>query len=130
MSTTAARYVSRFGAGVDDGGKGDKNFLGGKGTNVDGMPAIGLPVPPGFTITTEVCTFYYNHGRKYPPQLKTEVNAALRRAEPEGGGEGGCSRPLALWRIQGSLRGGLLRASQRSRRQAALVRHHLRRDER
>ena len=48
------RYVYRFGGSVDDQGAGNKNLLGGKGANLDGMAAIGLPVPPGFTITTEV----------------------------------------------------------------------------
>ena len=73
MSTTATRYVYRFGGGVDDGGKGDKNLLGGKGANLDGMAAIGLPVPPGFTITTEMCTRYYQDGGVYPESLKAEV---------------------------------------------------------
>ncbi|MGH6745550.1 pyruvate phosphate dikinase [Novosphingobium sp. PhB55] len=70
---TETRYVYRFGGGVDDGGKGDKNLLGGKGANLDGMAAIGLPVPPGFTITTEMCTRYYTDGGVYPESVKAEV---------------------------------------------------------
>jgi len=60
------RYVYRFGGGVNDGGMGDKNLLGGKGANLDGMASIGLPVPPGFTITTEMCTRYYVDGEISP----------------------------------------------------------------
>jgi pyruvate, orthophosphate dikinase len=67
------QYVYRFGGGVNDGGKGDKNLLGGKGANLDGMAAIGLPVPPGFTITTEMCTRYYQDGEVFPDSLRAEV---------------------------------------------------------
>src|SRR5215212_7780449 len=54
-----------------------KNLLGGKGANLAEMSNLGLPVPPGFTITTEVCTYYYDHGRSYPEELKTQVENAL-----------------------------------------------------
>ena len=63
------QYVYRFGGGVDDKGAGNKELLGGKGANLDGMAAIGLPVPPGFTITTEVCTAYYANGEAFPDGL-------------------------------------------------------------
>ena len=53
------RYVYRFGGGVSDGEAGNKNLLGGKGANLAEMASIGLPVPPGFTISTEVCALYY-----------------------------------------------------------------------
>ncbi|MFT3965661.1 MAG: pyruvate, phosphate dikinase [Sphingobium sp.] len=75
------RYVYRFGGGVDDGGKGDKNLLGGKGANLDGMAAIGLPVPPGFTITTEMCTRYYADGEVYPESLNAEVANGIAHIE-------------------------------------------------
>ncbi|MET0363882.1 MAG: pyruvate, phosphate dikinase [Sphingobium sp.] len=75
------RYVYRFGGGVDDGGKGDKNLLGGKGANLDGMAAIGLPVPPGFTLTTELCTRYYADGEKYPDSLQPEFAAGIAHIE-------------------------------------------------
>ncbi|HTH29480.1 MAG TPA: pyruvate, phosphate dikinase [Sphingobium sp.] len=79
------RYVYRFGGGVDDGAKagvgGDKNLLGGKGANLDGMAAIGLPVPPGFTITTELCTRYYADGQTYPESLKAEVAGGIAHIE-------------------------------------------------
>jgi len=75
------RYVYRFGGGVNDGGKGDKNLLGGKGANLDGMAAIGLPVPPGFTITTEMCTRYYVDGETYPDSVKAEVADGIAHIE-------------------------------------------------
>ena len=81
MSTTAARYVSRFGAGVDDGGKGDKNLVGGKGTNLDGMRAIGLTVPPGFTITIEMRTRYYQDGSDLPESPSADVANGIARIE-------------------------------------------------
>src|SRR5579871_1800492 len=58
-------------------GKGEmKNLLGGKGANLHEMASLGLPVPPGLTITTEVCTFFYANGKSYPPELKAQVDAA------------------------------------------------------
>ena len=55
-----------------------KNLLGGKGANLAEMSNLGLPVPPGFTITTEVCTAFYKNGRQYPAELKSQVEAALQ----------------------------------------------------
>ena len=81
MTKTTTRYVYRFGGGVDDGGQGDRNLLGGKGANLDGMAAIGLPVPPGFTITTEMCTRYYEDGGVYPDSVKAEVTTGLAHIE-------------------------------------------------
>jgi pyruvate,orthophosphate dikinase len=75
------QYVYRFGGGVDDKGGGDKNLLGGKGANLDGMAAIGLPVPPGFTITTEVCTAYYAGGESYPDSLAEQVAGGIAHIE-------------------------------------------------
>ncbi len=79
------RYVYRFGGGADDGAKagisGDKTLLGGKGANLDGMASIGLPVPPGFTITTEMCTRYYADGETYPESLRAEVADGLAHIE-------------------------------------------------
>ncbi len=73
----ASKMVYQFGAGVSDGDAGMKNLLGGKGANLAEMASLGLPVPPGFTITTEVCTAYYEHNRQWPPGLTTQVEAAL-----------------------------------------------------
>ncbi|WP_066799051.1 pyruvate, phosphate dikinase [Sphingomonas soli] len=75
------QYVYRFGGGVSDGGKGDKNLLGGKGANLDGMAAIGLPVPPGFTISTPVCALYYDNGETFPDSLKAEVATGVAHIE-------------------------------------------------
>ncbi len=76
-----SQYVYRFGGGVSDGGAGDKNLLGGKGANLDGMASIGLPVPPGFTISTEMCTRYYEEGQVFPDSLRAEVAMGLRHIE-------------------------------------------------
>ncbi|MBK5265455.1 MAG: pyruvate, phosphate dikinase, partial [Alphaproteobacteria bacterium] len=75
------KYVYRFGGNVSDGGNGDKNLLGGKGANLDGMASIGLPVPPGFTITTEMCTRYYEEGETYPDSLYEEVKTGIVHIE-------------------------------------------------
>src|SRR6266852_3127911 len=66
------RYVYYFGDGCADGAGNMKPLLGGKGANLAEMTRIGLPVPPGFTITTEVCTYFYAHKRTYPPSLEAE----------------------------------------------------------
>ncbi|MDF7775041.1 pyruvate, phosphate dikinase [Sphingomonas sp. AOB5] len=75
------QYVYRFGGGVSDGGNGDKNLLGGKGANLDGMAGIGLPVPPGFTISTPMCAVYYDEGGKFPDSLKAEVANGIAHIE-------------------------------------------------
>ncbi|HQT45596.1 MAG: pyruvate, phosphate dikinase [Acidocella sp. 20-63-7] len=75
------KWVYNFGAGVNDGNASLRNLLGGKGANLAEMAAIGLPVPPGFTITTEVCTAYYDNGKNYPAELQTQVATALARIE-------------------------------------------------
>lgn len=75
------QYVYRFGGGVSDGGNGDKNLLGGKGANLDGMAGIGLPVPPGFTISTPVCALYYDSGETFPDSLKAEVATGIAHIE-------------------------------------------------
>ena len=75
------KYVYRFGGGANDGGAGDKFLLGGKGANLDGMASIGLPVPPGFTISTEMCTRYYVDGEVFPDSLKAEVAEGLKHIE-------------------------------------------------
>jgi pyruvate, orthophosphate dikinase len=75
------QYVYRFGGGVSDGSGLSKNLLGGKGANLDGMAAIGLPVPPGFTITTEVCTAYYANGEAFPDGLSEQVSRGITHIE-------------------------------------------------
>src|SRR5919201_1887768 len=76
-----AKYVYFFGGGKAEGKADMKNLLGGKGANLAEMTNIGLPVPAGFTITTEVCTYFYAHDRSYPPELKAEVQEAMRKTE-------------------------------------------------
>src|SRR5512147_2410766 len=75
------KFVYFFGNGKADGNAEMKNLLGGKGANLAEMTSIGLPVPPGFTITTEVCTEFYRNDRQYPAGLKEEVAANLKRVE-------------------------------------------------
>ncbi|MBZ9997359.1 pyruvate, phosphate dikinase [Mesorhizobium sp. BH1-1-4] len=71
------KWVFTFGDGAAEGRAGDKNLLGGKGANLAEMCSLGLPVPPGFTITTEVCNAYYANGRAYPAGLEADVAIAL-----------------------------------------------------
>jgi pyruvate,orthophosphate dikinase len=75
------RYVYSFGGGKAAGRADMKNLLGGKGANLAEMARLGLPVPAGFTISTEVCTYYYDHGRTYPAVLRGQVKAALAGIE-------------------------------------------------
>src|SRR6185312_6415283 len=75
------KWVYSFGAGHNEGRADMKNLLGGKGANLAEMASIGLPVPPGFTITTEVCTAFYENKRNYPGELEGQVREALARIE-------------------------------------------------
>src|SRR5882757_7728195 len=76
-----AKYVYLFGNGKADGNGKMKPLLGGKGANLAEMTRIGLPVPPGFTISTEVCTYFYSHNRSYPRTMQAEVEEGIRRME-------------------------------------------------
>src|SRR5512135_2627708 len=77
----ATKYVYFFGSGKAEGKSEMKNLLGGKGANLAEMTNIGLPVPPGFSITTEVCSYYYANKLKYPKSLEKEVLTALTKVE-------------------------------------------------
>ncbi len=91
------KFVYSFGAKKTDGNGEMKELLGGKGANLAEMAKIGLPVPSGFTITTEVCTFFYKNNKKYPAGLKKEVLAALKKIEAEMGASfGSPENPLLL----------------------------------
>ncbi|NGM20643.1 pyruvate, phosphate dikinase [Roseomonas stagni] len=91
------KWVYSFGAGHNEGRADMRNLLGGKGANLAEMASIGLPVPPGFTITTEVCTYYYDHGQSYPPELRDSVNEALARVEAAVGAKfGDHHKPLLV----------------------------------
>jgi pyruvate, orthophosphate dikinase len=91
------KYVYSFGHGRADGNGTMRGLLGGKGAGLAEMTRIGLPVPPGFTITTEVCTYYYDHKRTYPPQLARQVDEALAQVEKSVGKQfGGQENPLLI----------------------------------
>ena len=79
------KWVYDFGGGASDGDASMKNLLGGKGANLAEMARLGLPVPPGFTLTTEVCTVFYDLRRKYPNGLEAQVETALQTLEAKTG---------------------------------------------
>ncbi|MEK6235014.1 MAG: pyruvate, phosphate dikinase [Planctomycetales bacterium] len=96
MSETS-KYVYSFGPSKTDGRAEMKPLLGGKGANLAEMTHIGIPVPAGFTITTDVCTYYYDNKLQYPPELKDQVAAAMRKMEEEMGAKFGDSeKPLLV----------------------------------
>jgi pyruvate, orthophosphate dikinase len=82
---SARKYVYFFGRGKTEGKAEMKNLLGGKGANLAEMCRLGIPVPSGFTISTECCTEYFARGMKFPPEIKAQVEKALRRVEEEMG---------------------------------------------
>ncbi|MGI6245282.1 MAG: pyruvate, phosphate dikinase [Pseudochelatococcus sp.] len=79
------KWVYTFGDGQAEGASHMRNLLGGKGANLAEMANLGLPVPPGFTITTDVCTYYYENGRSYPPDLEQAVEEALAQISRQTG---------------------------------------------
>ena len=91
------KYVYSFGAGQADGSASMKNELGGKGANLAEMNLIGLPVPAGFTLSTEVCTYFYDNNHTYPPELASQVEAGLKNVEEVMGAKfGDAENPLLL----------------------------------
>ena len=91
------KYVYSFGSGKADGNASLNSLLGGKGANLAEMAGLGLPVPPGMTISTEVCTHYYANGRTYPTELTAQVQKGLARIEKIMGRRfGSRSNPLLL----------------------------------
>jgi pyruvate,orthophosphate dikinase len=103
------KYVYFFGGGKADGNESMKNLLGGKGANLAemaGHPDLRLPVPPGFTVTTEVCTYFYDHKRTYPKTVKPQVEEAIQRMEKLTGKKfGDAANPLLV-----SIRSGARRS--------------------
>lgn len=83
--STGTAWVYNFGASGTEGDSSMRNLLGGKGANLAEMSGIGLPVPPGFTITTEVCTYFNDNGREYPAELEAQVKDSISRIEAETG---------------------------------------------
>jgi pyruvate,orthophosphate dikinase len=92
-----AKWVYSFGNGKAEGRADMRNLLGGKGANLAEMSSLGLPVPPGFTVTTEVCTYYYANKESYPAELQGEVDKALTAVEKTvGAGFGDANNPLLV----------------------------------
>jgi pyruvate, orthophosphate dikinase len=81
MTSGGAKWVYSFGGGMAEGRADLRDLLGGKGANLAEMSSLGLPVPPGFTITTDVCTHFYANNRNYPPELEAQVATALAAVE-------------------------------------------------
>ena len=75
------KYVYKFGGGTADGSADMKKLLGGKGANLAEMASLGIPVPAGFTITTEMCTVYYKMNRNYPRELKEQIREGVEHIE-------------------------------------------------
>src|SRR5690242_9958584 len=98
------KWVYSFGGGHNEGGADMRNLLGGKGANLAEMAGIGLPVPPGFTLTTEVCTAFYQNQRKYPNDLREQVQAAIARIEKAAGLKFGDKRKPLLVSVRSGAR--------------------------
>src|SRR5437764_10662573 len=96
-SSAKTKWVYRFGNGKAEGRAGMRDLLGGKGAGLAEMANLGLPVPPGFTITTAVCTHYYANGNSYPNSLEGDVAAALAQVgRITGKGFGDSENPLLV----------------------------------
>ncbi len=103
-TTKTKKMVYSFGGGRADGRADMKNLLGGKGANLAEMANLGIPVPAGFTITTELCTHYYEHGRSYPKALRADVQQALARVEKVMGAKFGDARNPLLVSVRSGAR--------------------------
>ena len=99
-----SKYVYLFGGGVTEGTAEMRDLLGGKGANLADMARLGIPVPPGFTITTAVCTHYYAHGRRYPAELNAQVEEALSTVEQVTGRRFGDSQNPLLVSVRSGAR--------------------------
>jgi len=102
-----AKWVYSFGDGKAEGSAGDRNLLGGKGANLAEMCGLGLPVPPGFTLTTEVCTAYYAGDRRLPGGLEEQVDAALEELGKVAGGRFGDPDRLVLVSVRSGARASM-----------------------
>ena len=107
MAKAAKKYVYFFGGKRAEGKATMKELLGGKGANLAEMVNVGLPVPAGFTITTEVCTAYYKNKKKYPKELDKQVKTALAKVEKEMGAKFGDSTNPLLVSVRSGARGAL-----------------------
>ena len=98
------KWVYTFGDGKAEGRADMRNLLGGKGANLAEMSSIGIPVPPGFTITTEVCTYYYENNHTYPADLKEQVLTALKEVEEKLGRKFGDEENPLLFSVRSGAR--------------------------
>ena len=101
------KWVYSFGDGAAEGRAGDRNLLGGKGANLAEMCSLGLPVPPGFTITTEACNWYYANGNAYPDGLRAEVEAGLAEVSRIAGRRFGDPANLLLVSVRSGARASM-----------------------
>ena len=101
------RYVYSFGAGKADGTENMRDLLGGKGANLHGMTKLGLPVPPGFTISTEVCTYFYGNKKTYPKALEAQVEQALSKVEKNMGRRFGARKNPLLVSVRSGARASM-----------------------
>lgn len=106
-SHKSPKYLYYFGGGKAEGRTDMKNLLGGKGANLAEMVNLKLPVPAGFTLTTEVCTYYYDHKHKYPQSLKKDVEKALKKVEKEMGSKFGDSKNPLLVSVRSGARASM-----------------------
>lgn len=104
---TTQKFVYSFGDGNSEGDASMKNLLGGKGANLAEMSKMGLPVPPGLTITTEFCDFYYKNGKKFPTELKQQVAAALSQIEQKIGAKFGDEQNPLLFSVRSGARASM-----------------------
>ena len=102
-----AKWVYTFGDGAAEGGAKDRNLLGGKGANLAEMCSLGLPVPPGFTITTEACNWYYANGKTYPQELEGQVDKALEHVARLAGRRFGDPASLLLVSVRSGARASM-----------------------
>ena len=101
------KWVYNFGAGTAEGDASQKNILGGKGANLAEMNNIGIPVPPGLTITTEVCNYYYDNNQEYPNELNDQLNLAIQNIEKITGVKFGDSKSPLLLSVRSGARASM-----------------------
>lgn len=104
---TKTKYVYHFGGAATDGNATMKNLLGGKGANLAEMASLGIPVPPGFTITTEMCDVYYKNNRNYPPELDEQVRTGIAHIEAAVGKKFGDSENPLLVSVRSGARASM-----------------------
>ncbi len=107
MATKKHKWVYSFGNGKAEGRAAMRNLLGGKGANLAEMSNLGLPVPPGFTATTDVCAYFYTHGKKYPADLKAQIDAALTKVEKQTGSKFGDPKNPLLVSVRSGARASM-----------------------